>query len=381
MYIYCRSIDGSTHAVEVSDNATVGQLRMEISDFVCIDEDDLCLRMCGVEVLNDISVPLSNSGIRNDDIIEVDMSKKKAAVRKLKNLNVDEGNTSELINAANAGNQELVKLLLLSGANPSGEVNSMTPLIAAVRGGNSGVIELLLAFGASASQSTEKSCPLLEGCIAGSVSNVTFLIQAGAMNCRRYLAPSFIRAARDGHEAIIKIFLSNGVRAKSKIARQGLRRAALANQFHIVRLLIEVGVKADCKEAASTMVKLCADGSTTSVAAMLELGVPADIIHQSSTPLLAASQHGHFEVVDLLLAAGAQPNIKPETRFGKAKSTTAVKAAFEKNHPKVVDILLKHGAHLDIGKKSNDSIKSEGSEELFRIVKRHNKNEQCCIIC
>ena len=380
MYIYCRGIDGTIHAVEVSDSATVSHLRDEISEAVDIKADDLCLRMGGEEVLNDIVMLLSESEVRNDDMIDVDMSKKEAAVRRLKNLNVDETNTSELINAASAGNQELVKLLLLSGADPSAESDSVTPLIAAVKGGSGSVIELLLAFGASASQSTEKSNPLLEGCIAGSVSNVTFLIQNGAMNCRRYLAPSFIRAARDGHEAIIKLLLFNGIRPKGKIARQGLRRAALAGQFHIVKLLVDVGVKADCKESAHTMVNLCAEGLTSSVAAMLEVGVPADAVHQSTTPLLAASQNGNLEVVNLLLAAGAQPNTKSGSRFGKSKPTTPVKAAFDKNHPKVVELLLQHGAHLDISKKSAASIASEGSEELFRIVKKH-KSEQCCIIC
>jgi len=65
-------------------------------------------------------------------------------------------------------------------------------------------------------------------------------------------------------------------------------------------------------------------------------------------PIMDASENGFSEIVDLLLKAGADPNV--ENSYGK----TSLHLAANKAHKKVVELLIAHGADVNAKVKSGN---------------------------
>ena len=72
------------------------------------------------------------------------------------------------------------------------------------------------------------------------------------------------------------------------------------------------------------------------------------------TPLLHAAGEGHKEIVELLIAAGADVNAKL-VGGGPHKGKTPLDAANETNHPRITDLLRKHGG------KTGEELKAAGN--------------------
>ncbi len=69
-----------------------------------------------------------------------------------------------------------------------------------------------------------------------------------------------------------------------------------------------------------------------------------------ATPLLVASLAGHFKVVDMLLAYGADPN-KADTYLGYTPLHVACGSKGNVDKPVIVEMLLSAGADIDKGDK------------------------------
>ena len=74
----------------------------------------------------------------------------------------------------------------------------------------------------------------------------------------------------------------------------------------------------------------------------------------SWTPLHSAVAGGHKDVVELLIAAGADVNAKL-VGGGPHKGKTPLDAANETNHPGITDLLRKHGG------KTGEELKAAGN--------------------
>ncbi|ETV91674.1 hypothetical protein H310_13751 [Aphanomyces invadans] len=92
----------------------------------------------------------------------------------------------------------------------------------------------------------------------------------------------------------------------------------------------------------STALTLASRGGHLSLCRAILPHVTSSVLNQAnmfgSTALMCASASGHGEVCKVLLAAGADVNIK--TRYG----STALSKAAEAGHASIVDQLLAHGA-------------------------------------
>jgi hypothetical protein len=86
-------------------------------------------------------------------------------------------------------------------------------------------------------------------------------------------------------------------------------------------------------------------GNLSMVRYLLDIGVSVDALSyfKRKTPLAAACQGGHEEVVDLLLERGANPNFEAEN----PRRRTALPKAASSGSLTMVRKLLDHGAHIN----------------------------------
>ena len=74
------------------------------------------------------------------------------------------------------------------------------------------------------------------------------------------------------------------------------------------------------------------------------------------TPLHYAAQAGHLDIVELLLAKGAEVNVTIQVEGGVFNGKTPMDRAHSFNHTKIADLLRKHGV------KTGEELKAAGTE-------------------
>ncbi|GLI63909.1 hypothetical protein VaNZ11_007046 [Volvox africanus] len=185
---------------------------------------------------------------------------------------------------------EIVRVLLHWGADPNtqGSKNGTTPLLIAVENNHLGLLRVLLEAGANPNLPDTNGCtPLLAACTEGHLEMARVLLEHGAK-------PNMQR--RDGWTALMGATLN--------------RSTAMAEL-------------------------LLAAGAQHSV-----LVPPGELLAMESTPLMAACGEGSLELVRLLLAAGADPNV------ANSAGQTAVWCACRGGQAEAVQELLTAGAVL-----------------------------------
>lgn len=170
-----------------------------------------------------------------------------------------------LVEAAGEGCKEYVRFLLDGGVDVNVGPNSKTPLFAAIKRGQDEMVKFLCEQGANLEAG---------GHLGGYTDNITPLI------C----------AVMERNKKIVKLLLDRSVNmeAKDGAGWTPLNHAASNSDVEIVKLLIEHG--ADLNSMSNGM-----------------------------TALMIAAERAHGLVVEELLQAGANPNIRKGTGFRKAK--------------------------------------------------------------
>ena len=119
---------------------------------------------------------------------------------------------------------------------------------------------------------------------------------------------------------------------------------------------------ADLKTINQAFFGACVEGQIDTMNFLLKKGADVNFIGDElgETPLMAAAQMGRAEAVTVLLAHGADPNVK--AKEGK----TALSLALEYNHPEIVTILQQRGAKASIL-----DAASAGDTEAVRALLRN----------
>ncbi|MHC4096327.1 MAG: ankyrin repeat domain-containing protein [Planctomycetota bacterium] len=203
--------------------------------------------------------------------------------------------------AAYQGHIEVAKFLLAKGADVHAkDSQDRTPLHYAARGGNKNMAQFLIAKGADVNAEEE------------------------------YLhrTPLFY-ASKNGHQEVVEVLIAKGanVNVKDKHGLTALHWAALEGHKDAVELLITHGV--DINTKAEQGLKLTWYDAST---------VGGKETNPGGTALHWAAIQGNKDVVELLIARGADLNLKNN------RDKTPLTLAKEKKHKDIVKFLRKHGA-------------------------------------
>ena len=240
----------------------------------------------------------------------------------------ESGRNSALVEAAQEGHSNVVRLLLESGADKDKTgfrgLRSQTPLQFAAANGDAEVARLLLAHGADKDKTAHSGeTPLITAASNGHSEVVKLLLDCGA---DRFKAANggmtlLYAAAASGHLEVVKVLL-NGFADKDlkeyidlynclQTGETPLSGAAAGGHVDVVRLLLEKRADIDKSNSKGETPLYCsAQGSDTLevVKLLLDAGADKDKATNSggTTPLMLAAGIGNEAIVRLLLQAGAK---------------------------------------------------------------------------
>jgi ankyrin repeat protein len=257
--------------------------------------------------------------IRNNDLAALQALVKSTGV-KVK----DKRGTTPLHHAAAYGSTEAVRILLAAGADPNARNDfEVTPLIWSATDPEK--VRLLVNQGADVNAKSKmgRTAIWLAAANDGSSGVVKFLLEHGAKpDGSEILAAT---AANDG--ATIRMLLDKGadVNARDPQGMTPLLNAAMNGNTRLAEMLLARG--ADVNAASSP------EYGGTVKAGKIALG--------SMTPLFIASTYGPYDLVRLLLDAGA----KPETRDVREMTPLMVAVATDHADPRIVRLLIDRGVN------------------------------------
>ncbi|KAJ6178877.1 hypothetical protein N7519_009338 [Penicillium mononematosum] len=287
---------------------------------------------------------------------------------------------SALSAACLGGKSDVVTLLLDKGAN----VNSYhklhaTALFTALVYGHQDIVPILLEKGADVNIIGEHHGTALY--IASHLGNpdiVLSILERGAdINYNhKWHGTALYRACRSGHPKVVKILLENGANVNI-IGNKGYGSALLAastlNHPDIVIDLLKKGADTDYNnQKYGTALQMASGrGWQNIVELLLAHGANPNTrgTQDGSSPIQVASFYGHQGAVEELLKHGADVN------FPDQRGNTALHAAARQDHREIVSMLLRCGADVTLkgelyGTALNAATEAGHTEIIEMLAKR-----------
>jgi len=247
---------------------------------------------------------------------------------------------ASLVDAAKAHDREAVRALLKGPANVNQTApDGATALHWAVQNDDAEIVALLLKAGADAKAVNRYGvAPLSVAAINGSVRVMQQLLEAGAPATTSMPEgeTALMTAARLGNVEALKLLIAKGADVNARESFRGqtaLMWAAARNNADAVRLLVEAGadlkVRTNNKPAPSgrrsesgntfsaapvtgftPLLFAVRAGSIDAVKALVDAGADVnDTLSDGESALVVAAANAHWQMADLLLDRGADPNL------------------------------------------------------------------------
>jgi ankyrin repeat protein len=221
--------------------------------------------------------------------------------------------TTALGLAAERGEVEIIQMLLPRGVNVNEPVaqDGWTALLSAIKNGHRSVVQLLVTAGANVNIWSRGETPILLAAKSEEREIYHYLYPLVNTAIRRC-------ADRDG-EQLLQASHKRRIREQNRPVEKFIEMATMGNIDEINRA-IEIGVEID------------------------EIG------SQGHTALMAAAYYGHRSIVNILLAAGANPNLLSDDNGLGAGMTALMLAAgsfFSSNRKQVMQLLIAGGADIN----------------------------------
>ncbi|HEX4797627.1 MAG TPA: ankyrin repeat domain-containing protein [Humisphaera sp.] len=266
--------------------------------------------------------------------------------------------------AAGHGRLELLAGLLKAGVNPNSALTLHLPAFDFYAEREPTRAEML-AWAADIEDGEEGTVVLRAICPAvrnNQLEACRLLLEAGSdPNADSGTGVPILEAVSHGHTEVVQLLLAHGARTDAgSRTRSLLHLAGAYNYPQITRVLLDAGMDPNLPDSVGSGPLLAAviRGDLASVRLLLAAGAVADppertadsitdpllkMIHakgklNTTTPLIAASEGGHIEIVRELL------NHKPDLSRTNNFNLTAYDAARRKNHLEVVRLLREAGA-------------------------------------
>lgn len=185
------------------------------------------------------------------------------------------------------------------------------PLMWAALAGDDETVRAVLAAGADPNVKRDRQTPVRLLWARGRVAAVLDLVAAGAdpnSTVEPYSQPLVAVAAQSGDTAVVRALLEAGAKA----APGALYGAAAGGHVETVRALVAAGAKPDAKDMVdrTPLLRALQLGHVEVARLLVEAGAPLDA-KADQTPIVSWSVvAGRHDALDLLLDAGANPNLK-----------------------------------------------------------------------
>ncbi|PSB54756.1 ankyrin repeat domain-containing protein [Chamaesiphon polymorphus] len=222
--------------------------------------------------------------------------------------------TTALGLAAECGEVEIIQMLLPRGVDVNAPVGAdgWTALLSAISKGHRAVVQLLVTAGANVNVWSRGETPILLAakCEEREIYQYLYpLVNTAIRRC----------ADRDG-EQLLQATRKRRIRSQNRPVEKFIEMATIGNIDEVNRA-IEIGIEVD------------------------ELGA------KGHTALMAAAYHGHRSIVNILLSAGADPNLlSDDNGLGTAGMTALMYAAgsfFASNRQQIVQLAIAGGAEVN----------------------------------
>jgi ankyrin repeat protein len=226
------------------------------------------------------------------------------------------------------------------------------------------VVAALLALSGASTTGFAAGSPVADAAKKGDVSAVAELIRTGqdVNDPTSDGATALLWAAYYSNLELAQALIDAGanVDAANNYGVTPLLQASRVGDTLFIALLLDAGANVELAhpDGATPLMSAALAGSAESVRLLLENGADSNAVdsfqHQSA--LMWAAAEGHGGVVDVLLAAGADPNLQAKiSELTKRKNAdfpsggfTAAMWAVRNGHTNLVEILVAAGADLNV---------------------------------
>lgn len=264
-------------------------------------------------------------------------------------ITTGEGRRTPLHFAAAHGHPQTIRRLCARGASVDGKSNFSTPLLDAVQGGHLAAVRALLELGANPKATGPWTNPLLEAVRSGNRDLAAELLRHRAdpnpdpvrdpVTAESGVLTPLRQAVRDADAAMVRLLLDGGARTDTDDNRRitPLVMALKAGNEELARMLAEAGQRtAEELDRMDLDLRIALDRGDRALAlGLIRLGIigetrmprsyavlmptptgplPDDSERQKFTCLMEAANLRDVEMVDALIAAGADVNA--ESTFG-----------------------------------------------------------------
>ena len=228
-----------------------------------------------------------------------------------------------IIEACRAGNIDMLRLLLVNGANPNVEgpkapyppicsetymgIENSSALHVACAAGHEALVQELLAYGVDLEKNINDSgTPLCAAARGGHLSIVRTLLDAGANVDESLNGSALWFASRCGHLAVVEELIASGATLGIREYSRNALRSACSHRYMTIINFLLVNLHGTAEEVAAcedAMVHACNDQRDDSLNLLLDYGIRPyfGLLHQACT-------FGLLESVKTLLATYAGPN-------------------------------------------------------------------------
>ena len=280
-------------------------------------------------------------------------------------VDIRNGYNTPLMVAVCYGHKSLVSLLIERHANIRAKNNGSTALMQAAGRGYTEIVSMLIQAAEAQVDIKELSLALIKAAQYGYLDTVLVLLEAGALlNVTDEEGKTAIeRAARKGHKEIVRILMDRITEIPQSKEEDFLNYAALIGNCELVERLIEGGV--NIKDQHNHALAYAAlGGSVDALQKLLDYGAnPNGFLNDGLPAVTHASAQGHVEVVKLLIAAGADINAR-----GSVQEGYVLNAAVRGQHYDVVNELINAGVQLNV--KQGDALIQAVKVGNKRIIQR-----------